>query len=179
MLPIGVVTIGFMILIPVLTRTASADSNRSEQRPRMDFVRYAFGLHLFNQMSALATLIFPLIVLYRLGAEANASLSITWYAYSFLSIIPSSAAAALFVDGSHTPEALGVHFVDALVFSLALISPLLLVTILLAPSLLGIFGPVYASAADLLRLLALSIIPSSVNSLYFIVRRVRKQIVSL
>ncbi len=177
-LPIVIMALGFYIAIPRLL-DIPFPKLELKKIPFADFLRYSLGSQLFNLIWILPAFIFPIIVLEKLGAASNAKLSIAWYAYGFLAIIPYSITVALIVSSSYIPDQLGVRLREALVANFAIVLPMTMVSVLFAPGLLGIFGEYYSQASLLLRLLAISIVPVSVNLIYLSIWRVRKQILRL
>lgn len=178
MLPILVVAVGFYFILPRIIRYSGAIPAIDKPLLR-DLLRYAFSTQVFNVIWQLPAFIFPLMILARLGAEASAGLALTWYAYSFLAIIPNATMVALLVDGSYEPGQLSRRLWDALLVNLAVLTPLVLLVAVFAPWLLGFFGSFYAHSALLLRLLTFSILPLSINGLFITLWRVRKQMLYL
>src|SRR3954452_18500548 len=73
---------------------------------------------------------------------------------------------SLVVHGSAEQDRVSRHHRDVLRHTVTLPVPMVVVLVVLAPWLLGLFGPVYADqATTTLRLLALSAIPQAVTSL--------------
>jgi O-antigen/teichoic acid export membrane protein len=180
LLPNGIVALGMFAASRSFLKTHQVDSSsRGDESSLAAIVRYSLGNQIFNLVWGLPAFLFPLIVLHRLGPELNASLTLAWYFYSFLAIIPNSTSVALLVDGSHAPAGLGRQMIAAMRTNFLLLLPVILTISLLAPWLLGFFGPAYTRGINLLRLLAISSLPISVNSLYMTVHRVRKQLVRL
>ncbi len=202
MLPIFATALVFSLALPYLTGFSGKAKDKNETlRPQRtqsssngflralsgsisfhlfgEMLRYSLGSQVFNVIWLLPSFIFPLITLAQLGAQAGAGLALTWYAYTFLAILPNALLVALLVDGSHEPEQLSSRLWEALLTTLSVLTPVILLVMLLAPWLLGFFGKSYALAAPLLRLLALSLLPMSVNGLYATFWRVRKQMLRL
>jgi O-antigen/teichoic acid export membrane protein len=144
-----------------------------------EMLRYAVKTQIFTLIWTLPVLVFPLLALQKIGAEASAGLALSLYAYNFLVIIPNSLTVALLVEGSHSPAQLPRQMWNALLTNLALLTPIALIICLLARLFLGFFGPQYLSAAPLLQLLTLSVLPVSVNGLYLTRWRVLKKMLPL
>jgi O-antigen/teichoic acid export membrane protein len=138
-------------------------------------LKYSFSTQIFGMIWIVPSLIFPLLVLSQLGAEANAAFSLSWYAYTFLAIFPNAIMLALFVSGSHDISNLTKYLRDALLTNVGIILPSIIIFVLLAPWLLNFFGSFYIRATLLLRLLIISILPMSINGLYATFLRVKKK----
>lgn len=116
----------------------------------------------------------PLIVANLVGTDANAYFYIAWSMANVLFQVPMSVSFSLFAEGSSDERALGQNVRRSLKLTFLIITPGILVFVFLGRRLLGFFEPGYSeNAADLLRILALSAIPLTINYLYFVVERVR------
>ena len=141
---------------------------------------YSLGNQVFNLLWGLPNFFFPLLVLNRLGASANAHFAVPWLISNFVLIISKSVSVALLIDGSHDEGRLSHQVRLALLANCMLIIPLVLVLVALTPFILGIFGPEYASqSTDLLRLLVFTSLPESIISVYVTIKKVSKQIISM
>ena len=163
--PIIVVAIVFYAVLPRLADIPFAKLDL-RKIPAADFWWYSLGSQFFNLIWILPTFVFPIMTLGKLGAAANAKLSIVWYGYGFLAIIPYSITVPLLVSSSYVPEKLGDRLRESLLVNFLIALPMIAISVLFAPWLLGIFGVFYSQASLLLQLLALSILPVSVNLIY-------------
>jgi O-antigen/teichoic acid export membrane protein len=177
-LPILVVALGFYFVLPRLGHFSGARP-LLERGLAHELLRYGLGIQVYSVVWQLPAFLFPLMVLKMLGAAANANLVLTWYAYAFLTIIPIAVMAALLMEGSYEPDLLRRHAWDALQANLVFLIPIVACVIVLAPWLLSLFGKPYMQAATLLRLLAASTLPVSINGIYLTLLRVRKQMIRL
>ncbi len=146
--------------------------------PLGDLMRYSLGSLLFSLIWSLPAFVFPLLTLHRLGAAPNAYLTIAWQIYAFLAIIPNASASAFLIEGAHRENQVSDSLRAAIKNNLIVLPPFVLVILLLTPFLLGLIQEEYArQASALLRLLALSALPVSINSVTLTVYRIRKQVV--
>ena len=137
------------------------------------FLRYSAGNYAGDLAWTAPSLLFPLLVLSQLGAEANAYFYVAWAVASLLIGIPFAVASSLLAEGSHERGETAEHFRRALGLTLVLVLPAIGACLLGAPLLLGLFGAPYAAnGVDTLRLLALGALPMSVNLLHLSVARV-------
>jgi O-antigen/teichoic acid export membrane protein len=126
-------------------------------------------------VNAPATII-PIIIIYTIGAANNAYYYIAYSISSLLFMIPYGISTSLFVEGSHDLPLRNTTIKAAKLLILILV-PSLIVTFLFGNYLLLIFNQEYAlKSFDLLKLLALSSIFSSVISIYTSILRVNHNI---
>jgi len=177
-LPILVVAVGFYFALPWLAHFAGATPVIIASQFK-DLLRYSFNTQIFGTFWQLPAFIFPLMTLAKLGAEASARLALTWYAYNFLTIIPNAIVVALLVDGAHEPDRLPHRLWEALCTNLVILTPMVILIACFSPWLLGFFGVSYVPAAPLLQLMAISVLPISVNGLFITRWRIRKQMLTL
>ena len=156
---------------------------REESRPRQEDVtrgqiaRYTAG----NYAGFLCTLAYrtipPLLVLHELGPTASAYFYPPWLIATSLNLMTTNMSISLVVEGSLDRDRLPLQARQALQQTARLILPIAAVLFVGAPWVLRIFGSDYASeGAGLLRLLAVSLIPSSICVLGFGVARIRDRV---
>ncbi len=120
------------------------------------------------------TFVLPLMVVNLLGAEANAYFYIAWAIANVLFAIPIATSFSLLAEGSHDEERLGRDTRRSLMFTFATVVPVALLIALVGDRVLLLFDPAYAeNGTGLLRVLALSAVPLSLNHIYFGVKRVQ------
>ena len=124
--------------------------------------------------------ILPIMVLNRLGAEETAYFYIAWAISRFLFSIGISVSFSLFAEGSHDKRKLAHDTKRSLVFTIAVIVPAAVVVALLGDRVLHVFSPAYAEhATGLIRILAVSALPLSLNHIFFGVKRVEMKMGSV
>jgi len=141
-------------------------------------VRRAWG---FSSLSYAITLVstmpryaMPLIVINALGPEENGFFYVAWAVATVLYLIPGAVAQSLFAEGSYSKRALRRHVVHAFAMSYLLLIPACLLFVLLGGPLLSTFGADYSERSlDLLRILALTSLPMTVERVHFSALRVR------
>lgn len=115
----------------------------------------------------LTTFLLPLLVVVRLSPEDNAYFYVAWLLGSAFFTVTASVGSALFAEGSHDPEALSRQTRSAVRISAALLAPLMVVFLIAAGPILGLFGEEYAdNGTTLLLLLTASAIPDAITGLY-------------
>jgi O-antigen/teichoic acid export membrane protein len=148
-----------------------------DRRAVGETLRFSFANYLGDLFSSAPVLILQSILIVRLlGSESNAYFAIAWTVGSILSTIPASASMSLFAEGSHDEGRLGQRVRQSLKMTFLILTPAVILVMLLADKLLLVFGPQYSqNAATLLRLVAVSTFPWAVNSLYFGMKRVMRE----
>lgn len=149
--------------------------------PAFDFrvmrgmLRFSFANYAANLFWSVPVLGMPILVLNRLGAEANAYFYIGWTIAYILINVPVILALSLFAEGANRRNEMGRNLSRALRLMVLLV-PAIGVILLFGDRILGFFGEAYsASATRLLWVLAVSALPVGLNQIYFAVKRVRKQ----
>ncbi|MCB8912796.1 lipopolysaccharide biosynthesis protein [Rhodococcus rhodochrous] len=149
----------------------------SDLPPRRELGSFLAGAYGIYVVGALAPLVLPLIVIDRLGAEANAYFAITWSLVTSVMVLmtmlmgPYVAAAA--ADGPHTWQ-LTRRF---LLILAAVATGGIVLFAVIGPWLLRIVGPDYAEAGTpLLRWAALALVPAVVAFAYNAVARVLRRL---
>lgn len=116
----------------------------------------------------------PMLVVWLLGAAANAYYFLSWSIVYALYLINLNIGSSLIVEGVRDPGNLAGLTKRALVQNLLLVTPVVLVLMVAAPHILWLFGPEYAdNASGLVRILALSALPQIIVAIYLSVIRVQ------
>jgi O-antigen/teichoic acid export membrane protein len=142
-----------------------------------DMLGYSFANYLSVLLWGVPALIFPLMVVNLLGAEANAYFYIGWAVSNVIVIIPTSVTTSLFAEGSFDEAQLKTHIIRSLKMIFLLLVPAVLAVLLLADKLLWLFGTQYSSSAtELVRIMTLAVLPLAVNIIYLNIKRVQKDL---
>lgn len=140
-------------------------------------IPYSAGNHIIAILDLASNQFLSILVVNTLGSEQNAYFYIAWMIANLLFAIPAAASTSLFVEGSHFENALDKKISEALRFNFILMVPAVVLLLLLAGFMLGLFGAGYATnGALLLRILAVSGILSCINSVYGSILRVKKRL---
>ncbi len=122
----------------------------------------------------------PLVVLEASGPAAAAYFTLAWSISYSLYLVSRSMATSLLVEGAGDTARLDEYSWRAIVHITWILAPLVAGTVLAAPVLMRMFGAEYAAeGSTVLRLLALSALPSAVVVVYSAVERVRKRMLRL
>jgi len=139
--------------------------------------KYSSGNYLASLLTAAPATVLPVIVVNLLGPEQNAYFYIAWMMATLLFSIPLGIAQSLFAEGAHFNDKLKEQVTKSLKFNFLLIIPAAVFIILLGKWLLLVFGQSYSqNALTLLRILAISSLPLSINYIYISVLRVNYRI---
>ena len=124
--------------------------------------------------------VLPLLVLETSGAATAAYFTLAWSISYSLYLVSRSMATSLLVEGAGDASRLGEYSWRAFLHTSWILVPLVAGTVLLAPVLMRMFGAEYAAeGSTVLRLLALSALPSAVIVVYSAVERVRRRMLRL
>jgi O-antigen/teichoic acid export membrane protein len=139
---------------------------------------FSFTNYLSGLLGTAPIYIFPLMILNALGPKQSAYFYMAYMIYTAMNIIPSGFMQSLFAEGSHEPGKLGSYGRRALVASLLLSLPAVLVMMVLGRWILHYFGAAYAeNGFDLFRYLLLSIIPGCLGGFYITFNQIKKRVV--
>lgn len=142
-----------------------------------DMLGYSFANYISLLLWGTPALIFPLMVVNLLGAEANAYFYIGWAVSNVIVMIPQSVTTSLLAEGSYDETNLKTHILRSLKIIFLLLVPAVVAVLLLADKLLWLFGTQYsASATELVRIMTLAVLPLAVNILYLNIKRVQKDL---
>jgi O-antigen/teichoic acid export membrane protein len=142
--------------------------------PTRGMKAFSFANYLATFAEGIPDMVLPLIVLALLGARAAAHYYIAMMLATVLFAVSAATGQALFAQGSHSSQDLPHHTRQAVSFTLALLVPGIIVTVLLGPVVLSLFGPSYASSATgLLRILALSSVLVAANDALRAIHKVK------
>lgn len=118
----------------------------------------------------------PLMITASAGVAATASYHLAWsFAYSIY-LLGRAMSTSLVAEGAIDPIRLRRLIADSLTHTLLLVLGGVLVILIFAPLIMGLFGSAYVQdGAPVLRLLALSCLPWAVTTLYCAAARVRRR----
>jgi O-antigen/teichoic acid export membrane protein len=142
--------------------------------------RFSLLNYLVNLFWSAPGFILPLMVIYLLGADQNAFFYIGWAVGSVLFMIPQAISFTLLAEGSHDQEKLALNTRRSIKLISFLAIPAVLIVLVFGDWLLRAFGEAYSqNATELLRVLAISVLPLSVNSIYISIKRVQMAMSSI
>lgn len=171
---IATVFIVTVLIFGKLVHTDRGVKSRPRQFTAKTVAKYVVGDYGGALFVLAYTSLLPVLVINAVGATQAAYFYIVWTMASSLNLLPLSLSISHTVetvaDGSDPMERARqvlVHMARTLV-------PIVIAVALLAPFILSLFGPGYATAgSDLLRLLAVGVLPYAINVVYFSLSRIR------
>jgi O-antigen/teichoic acid export membrane protein len=148
-----------------------------KKRILSDMVHFAFANYVSAFLWGASGVVFPIMVVNRLGAESNAYFYIGWAMGGVLTVIPNAISTSLFAEGSYDETQLRAHVKRSLKLVFILLIPAVILTLLIADKLLLLFGREYSqNATALVRILALGTLPMAINIIYLSIKQVEKDL---
>jgi len=145
-----------------------------------NILHFSFANYAVSLFSTTPILVLPLLVVNLLGAESNAYFYIGWTMGYVLFVIPTTTSFSLLAEGSHDKEKLTRDVRRSLKLVFAILIPAIVLVFLLGDKILLIFGRAYSeNATGLIKILAISALPLSINHIYFSVKRVEMKMKSV
>ncbi|CAN5556663.1 hypothetical protein BH20CHL6_BH20CHL6_06840 [soil metagenome] len=161
---------------------------RHVARPRLEATtlvpRQLLRFILVDYLASLLVLAYssllPILVLGELGPSAGAHFYIVWFIYTAVQYVPLQMSVSLTVEAVVSKGDPYLQARTVLVHMARLLAPMIAVLTLGAPVILSVFGTSYAAeGSSLLQLLSLSIVPFSVNLIYFSLARVHARVAGI
>jgi len=142
-----------------------------------DMLHFSFANYLSVLFWSAPSMILPIIVINLLGAELQAYSYIAWAMAGVFTMIPEAISTSLFAEGCHDEETLGLNTWRSLKMTFLILVPAVILIAAIADKLLLLFGGSYSeNATGLLRILAISAIPVTINVVYLAIKRVEKNL---
>jgi O-antigen/teichoic acid export membrane protein len=139
--------------------------------------RFVAGNYVYALLWGAPAQVLPLLIVNQLGATSNAHFYVAFSIAGLLFSVPTMAATSLFAEGSSDEKALGQHVGRSLKLAFIILVPAIIIVLLFASYLLLPFGANYSQeAANLLRILAVSALPLTVNITYLGTKQVEMKV---
>jgi O-antigen/teichoic acid export membrane protein len=149
-------------LVSIVLLRAVPDPSVSRLPARPVLLRFSLGHSAVGIAAWIPDFLVSLIVLAMLGGEANAHYFGAWTLAFAARLLVANMASALTVEAASGVDSFGRLARSAMRLAAWVLIPTVAILVVGAEAILRIFGPGYAEAATLLRLFALSIIPSAI-----------------
>lgn len=128
---------------------------------------YTTNNYLGVVLAGLPSQLLPMLLLKRLGSADVAYFSMAWTMANLLYVIPSAASQSLLAEGSHEPGKRFSQVGHTIKLLSIILIPVVIVSVLIAPYLLDIFGKQYsAGGTAVFRILAVVTLPLAITSIY-------------
>jgi len=133
-----------------------------------NFMKYSLSNHVANFLQQLPNQILPILALNLFGSIQTAHFFIPWIIASGLSAVAAAGSLSLFAEGANDIDNVEELFYQTVTYSLIISLFIAIGLIIIAFPLLSIYGNSYAAeATPLLYILAIAIIPTVMNLIYF------------
>ncbi len=154
-------------------------ANQDIVRPLIpaQITRYVAGNYVGFLFLLAYTKLLPVMVIQLAGSEASAYFYLPWVVATSLQLVAQNMSVSLVVEGTLDQAKLRSYVRRALVHTLKLLTPVIVVLAFAAPLILRLFGRAYAEeGGNLLRLLSLAIVPNIFFVLCIGLLRVQRRI---
>lgn len=142
-----------------------------------ELLGFSFTNYLSETLWTLPTWTLPLLMLNLLGAEANAYFFVAWTISILVLATLNASGTSMFAEGSNVEGSLGSYLGKSLKFTVLLFLPAMVILIAFGDKLLLLFGGQYSTEGkELLWILAVGMLPASLNFLYLSVVRVERKL---
>jgi O-antigen/teichoic acid export membrane protein len=186
---LGVLSSWLLAMVPVLVlmtalifwrllpRHAVESGPGSEQITRRNVLAFLTLDNVALIGATAANYLLPIIGVTLAGSEANGYFFVAWSVASALDVALVSVASSLTVEGSRQRERLG-ELVTALLRRMVLLAaPIVVLVVVTAPLILSLYGDAYAAhSSDLLRVVAVAVLPRIVVVVWMSMNRVRQRL---
>jgi O-antigen/teichoic acid export membrane protein len=139
-----------------------------------DMFHISFGNYIAENFAVIPASALPLMIINVLTPDMNAYFFMALAISNILITVPVALNSSLFVEGSYAPEQFRNNVIKAIKFTFLLIIPAILGIFIFGDELLLLFGKAYAeNGYYVLCILALSVIPFTINKLYMTIKNVQ------
>ncbi len=136
--------------------------------------KYVFGNYIGSLFTLSSARLLPVLILFLAGAAANAYFNLAWQIANALKMVLTHMTMSLTVEGARQESHLVDYGQRFFVSLLAICIPAALFVIVAAPFILGLSGRDYGTeSVPVLRLMVISVIPSTITVLYVGMARVQ------
>ncbi|WP_174590885.1 oligosaccharide flippase family protein [Methanocella conradii] len=137
---------------------------------------FSLGNYTAGIFSMIAITIIPILIVNLIGAENCAYFYVAYSVSSLLFMIPGATSTSLFVEGSHDFP-LKENVWKSLKFCMILLMPSMIIIFLFGDKILLLFSTEFSEQSfELLKLLAISSLFSTIVSVYTTIKRIQKEI---
>lgn len=139
--------------------------------------KLSFTNYIASFLASLPLSLLPILIVNQLGSKEAGIFYLDLMIINLLNTIQSSIGQSLFAEGSNDIKDLKKHVLKAVKFIILILVPAILITIFLGQYILLIFGKVYSDEGIyLLRLLAISVIFTSINGLLSAILNIKAKV---
>ena len=165
-----------VVLITVVLRRNLGGRATSATIPAAGRIaRFGLGQHLLAVVQAAPDWLVPLIVLALVGAEGTAFYYAAWTVSFSVRLLAVNLGSAATAEGSRRGSDRRGAGRQVRTLAAAVVLPAVVASWLLAELILAIYGPRYAAAVDLLRLMVVAVVPFTVVTLFVVAERIAER----
>ncbi len=160
----------------------ASDSAATPPKPVFDrrmIIRYFAADFVGTSLLVIAIGLAPILVMEHVGPEGIAVYYLSWTIAYSLYLISKSMGISLVAEGAADPWRSKSIAIDAFFHTSGLLVVAVAILLVIAPSLLALFGPEYAAGESLLRVLCLSALPFGVTSVFLGLARVEGHLTAI
>ena len=137
---------------------------------------FSIGNYVAGMLMLMPAMVLPIMIVNFVSSEETAFFYVAWMIAGILYIIPGAMGTSLFAEGSHSRSEFRTDVLKSITFVFTLTILGIILLFLLGGHVLLVFGSDFSQGAlDLLKILALSGIFVSINTIYFATKRVEKR----
>nr|WP_223770424.1 hypothetical protein [Streptomyces huiliensis] len=176
---VSVLPLGWLVfrrLVPEHVRATAATARPASSR---EIGRFLAGDYTGSLFSLAVVYLVPVLVASQISSAENAYFYIASTIGGTVNLLAINMGASLTVEGSHDPERLAENCRAALRRMAKIMLPVCGLLFVLAPWILGVFGPAYTEATPLLRWFAVGALLRVVMETYFAVLRAQSRTAGL
>lgn len=164
----------FWRLLPRHARESACDS---EQVTRRDVIAFMTLDNLALIGATAVNYLLPIIVATLAGSAANGYFFVAWAIASALDVALVGVASSLTVEGARHQDRLGELVATLIRRMVMLVTPIVALILISAPAILSLYGDTYVTqSTDLLRVVALAVLPRIVVVVWMSMNRVRQRL---
>lgn len=140
-------------------------------------IKYSLGNNVANIFQMIPGLILPIIITDVLNPSSTAFFYVAWTLTNILYFIPKSITTPLFAEISHNRDNFNSEIKKAIKSIIILVLPSTIIFMIISNKLLFFYGEEYVNnSSQLLIILIISVIPISINEMYYTIWRIENKI---
>ena len=141
---------------------------------------FSFGNYVAGFIAGFPSMILPIIITNKIDPQSTAYFYMAMMIATLIFTIPQATTQSLFVEGSHSEEEMKDHIKKAVKIISLILVPTVIITLLFGDKILLVFGKSYAlEASTFLKLLVVSSVFISINSVLGTILKVKNKIKEL
>jgi len=141
-----------------------------------DITKYSFANYLADILWMSPAMILPLLITNILGTVQNAYFFIAWNIVNVIAAIPIALSTSLFAEGANEAAYMAGRLRKCVSAIATILIPVVIMVVCFADIILLLFGAQYSeNSTNLLRVIALSTIPLSINLVYIYMMRIQNE----